>query len=179
MQSLIFHNTVLHGAYIVELEKIEDSRGYFARTWCRKELEEAGLVPVIAQAKTSFNNSAGTLRGMHYQAAPYEETKLVRCTRGALYDVIVDLRPESPTYKRWIGVDLTASNSRMLYIPGDFAHGFITLEDETEVSYLVSESYVPEADRGVRWNDPVFNIEWPRPVEVISDKDTAWPDFTG
>jgi dTDP-4-dehydrorhamnose 3,5-epimerase len=177
-QSLIFHNTALQGAYIVELEKIEDSRGYFARTWCRKEFEDHGLVPVIAQAKTSFNTTAGTLRGMHYQAAPYEETKLVRCTRGALYDVIVDLRPESSTYKRWIGVDLTASNGRMLYIPGNFAHGFITLEDETEVSYLVSEFYVPEADRGVRWNDPVFNIEWPRPVEVISEKDTGWPDYT-
>ena len=173
-----FHHTDLPGACVIELEKLQDERGFFARTWCQKEFEDQGLVARVVQANTSFNTRAGTLRGMHYQLAPYQETKLVRCTSGALYDVIVDLRPESSTYKRWIGVDLTASNGRMLYIPGNFAHGFITLEDETEVSYLVSEFYVPEADRGVRWNDPVFNIEWPRPVEVISEKDTGWPDYT-
>lgn len=172
-----FHNTELEGAFILEPEKLEDSRGFFARTWCQQEFEEHGLVPVIAQAKVSYNAKAGTLRGMHFQVAPYEETKVVRCTRGALYDVIVDLRPDSSTYKRWIGSKLTASNYRMLYIPGNFAHGFITLEDDTEVTYLVSEAYRPGAEGGLRWDDPEFKIEWPHPVEVISDKDTSWPDF--
>lgn len=175
---MIFHETELPGAFIIEPEKLEDSRGFFAKTWCQHEFEEHGLVLVIAQAKTSFNNKAGTLRGMHYQAAPHGETKLVRCTRGALYDVIVDLRPGSSTYKHWTGVELTALNYRMLYVPVNFAHGFITLEDNTEVNYLVSEFYVPEADRGVRWDDPAFGIKWPRPVEVMSGKDTGWPDFT-
>ena len=171
------HYADLEGAYIIELEKLEDSRGFFARIWCQQEFEDHGLVPVIARAKASFNVKAGTLRGMHYQVAPYEETKLVRCTRGALYDVIVDLRPDSSPYKRWIGVELTASNYRMLYVPGNFAHGFITLEDDTEVSYLVSESYRPGAEGGLRWDDPEFNIKWPRPVKVMSDKDARWPDF--
>ena len=131
----------------------------------------------VVQASTSFNTRAGTLRGMHYQLAPHQETKLVRCTRGALYDVIVDLRSDSPSYKRWIGLELTATNYRMLYVPSDFAHGFITLEDNTEVAYLISESYTPGAGAGLRWNDPQFSIAWPRAVEVISDKDAGWPDF--
>ena len=172
-----FHDTELQGACIIELEKLGDERGFFARTWCRKEFENQGLVARIVQANTSFNTRAGTLRGMHYQAAPYQETKLVRCTSGAIYDVIVDLRPESSTYKRWIAVELTAGNGRMLYIPAEFAHGFITLEDNTEVSYLMSESYTPGVARGLRWDDPAFGIEWPCPVEVISDKDAGWPDF--
>ena len=133
----------------------------------------------MVQANTSFNHKAGTLRGMHYQASPCQETKLVRCTRGALYDVIVDLRPDSPTYRRWSGVELTADNDRMLYVPVDFAHGFITLEDNTEVNYLVSEAYAPGAERGLRWDDPGLGIEWPRPVAVISEKDAAWPDVAG
>jgi len=172
-----FHDTELQGACIIELEKLGDERGFFARTWCRKEFENQGLVARIVQANTSFNTRAGTLRGMHYQAAPYQETKLVRCTSGAIYDVILDLRAESPTYKRWIAVELTAANGRMLYVPADFAHGFITLEDNTEASYLISESYTPGAGRGIRWNDPQFAIEWPCPVEVISEKDAGWPDF--
>jgi dTDP-4-dehydrorhamnose 3,5-epimerase len=172
-----FHETELQGAYLIELEKCEDERGFFARTWCEEEFKDHDLVARVVQASTSFNTRAGTLRGMHYQLAPYQETKLVRCTRGALYDVIVDLRPDSPTYKRWIGVELTASNYRMLYVPADFAHGFITLEDNTEAAYLISESYTPGAGAGLRWDDPQFNIAWPRPVEVISDQDAGWPDF--
>jgi dTDP-4-dehydrorhamnose 3,5-epimerase len=172
-----FHDTDLKGACIIELEKLEDERGFFARTWCRKEFEDQGLVARVVQANTSFNSRAGTLRGMHYQAAPYQETKLVRCTSGALYDVIVDLRPDSPTYKRWTAVELTAGNGRMLYVPADFAHGFITREDNTEVNYLISEAYTPGAGRGLRWDDPALGIEWPCPVEVISDQDAGWPDF--
>ena len=172
-----FHETELQGAYLIDIEKREDERGFFARTWCEKEFKDHGLVARAVQANTSFNAKAGTLRGMHYQLAPYQESKLVRCTRGALYDVIVDLRPDSPTSKRWIGVELTASNNRMLYVPADFAHGFITLVDNTEVAYLISESYRPGAGGGLRWDDPQFNIEWPRRVEVISDQDAGWPDF--
>lgn len=170
-----FHETELPGAYLIDIEKHEDARGYFARTWCESECKDQGLVARVVQVNTSFNTSAGTLRGMHYQRAPYQETKLVRCTRGAFYDVIVDLRPQSPTSKRWIGVELNASNERMLYVPADFAHGFITLEDNTEAAYLVSEAYTPGAEAGLRWDDPQLNIEWPRPVEVISDKDASWP----
>ena len=172
-----FHHTDLPGACVIELEKLQDERGFFARTWCRKEFEDQGLVARVVQANTSFNSRAGTLRGMHYQAAPYQETKLVRCTSGALYDVIVDLRPDSPTYKRWTAVELTAGNGRMLYVPADFAHGFITREDNTEVNYLVSEAYTPGAGRGLRWDDPALGIEWPCPVEVISDQDAGWHDF--
>jgi dTDP-4-dehydrorhamnose 3,5-epimerase len=173
-----FHDAGLHGACIIELEMHKDERGFFARTWCQKEFEDQGLVARVVQANTSFNNRAGTLRGMHYQLAPYQETKLIRCTRGALYDVIVDLRPDSLTYMRWIAVELTAENGRMLYVPADFAHGFITLEDNTEVNYLISEAYTPGAEGGLRWNDPDIGIEWPRPVEVMSEKDANWPDFS-
>lgn len=172
-----FHQTELQGAYRIELDKLEDSRGFFARFWCQKEFEQHNLVSTVVQANTSFNTRAGTLRGMHYQAAPYEETKLVRCSRGGIYDVIVDLRPDSLTFKRWTAVELTADNYNMLYVPAGFAHGFITLEDNTEVTYLVSEAYTPGAERGLRWNDPVFGIVWSRPVEVISEKDAGWPDF--
>lgn len=172
-----FHKTELEGAYIVELEKLEDNRGFFARAWCQKEFEDHGLVSSVVQANNSFNAKAGTLRGMHYQVAPYEETKLIRCTRGALYDVIVDLRPDSSTYKCWMGVELTADNYKMLYVPANFAHGFITLEDTTEAIYFVSESYTPGAERGLRWNDPEIAITWPRPVDVISEKDAGWPSF--
>ena len=174
-----FLETELPGAFIVEPEKIEDNRGFFARAWCKKDFEDNGLVSRIAQVSISFNVKAGTLRGMHYQVAPHEETKIVRCTRGALYDVIIDLRPDSPTYERWIGVELTAENQTMLYIPATFAHGFITLVDNTEVTYLISEAYAPEAARAIRWDDPEFNIKWPRPVEVISDKDAGLSDFAG
>ena len=172
-----FHKTELDGAWIIELEKLEDNRGFFARAWCEKEFEDHGLVTTVAQANNSWNTKAGTLRGMHYQVAPYEETKLVRCTRGALYDVIVDLRPDSPTYRQWIGVELTEDNYRMLYVPANFAHGFITLQDNTEAIYFVSQAYTPGAERGLRWNDPAFNIQWPRAVEIISEKDANWADF--
>ena len=173
-----FYKAELDGACVIELDKLEDDRGFFARTWCQKELEEHGLTARIAQANVSFNTKAGTLRGMHYQVAPYEETKLIRCTRGALYDVIVDLRSDSPTCKQWMGVELTAKNYKMLYVPAHFAHGFVTLEDDTEVIYFVSEFYTPGAERGLRWNDPELGITWPCHAEVISEKDANWPDIS-
>lgn len=175
---MIFTQTKLQGAYILELEKREDDRGFFARTFCREEMQAHGLIPDVAQANTSLSKTRGTLRGMHYQKSPYEETKLVRCTRGALYDVIIDLRPDSPTYKQWVGVELSAENYRMLFVPKYFAHGFITLADDTEANYLVSQFYAPGSELGIRWNDPVFNIKWPIDVSVISEKDANWPDFS-
>lgn len=169
----------LDGASVIELEKLEDERGYFARTWCRQEFAAHGLETNIVQTNTSYNRSAGTLRGMHYQLAPHEETKLVRCTRGALYDVIVDLRPRSSQYKQWIGVELNADNGRMLYIPAGFAHGFITLTDDTEIAYMMSAVYVPDAARGFRWDDPGIGIEWPAKAVVMSDRDKALPQYQG
>jgi dTDP-4-dehydrorhamnose 3,5-epimerase len=174
---VIFTETKLKGAYIIEIEKLKDDRGFFARSWCQKEFERQGLSPRMVQANVSFNKLKGTLRGMHYQLAPYEETKLVRCTRGAIYDVIIDLRRASPTYAQWIGVKLTGDNYRMLYVPEDFAHGFQTLEDLSEVTYQVSQFYTPNSESGIRWNDPVFNIEWPLEVQVISDKDKNWSNY--
>ena len=167
----------LDGAWIIDLERREDPRGWFARTFCRREFEAHGLEPVIAQANISWNPRKGTLRGMHYQVPPAAETKLVRCTRGALWDVIVDLRPDSPTFLRHFGVELTAENGRQLYVPELFAHGFLTLADDTEVAYQVGEFYSPGAERGIRHDDPALGIEWPVPVEVISEKDAAWPAF--
>jgi dTDP-4-dehydrorhamnose 3,5-epimerase len=172
-----FAETKLRGACIIEIEKLKDERGFFARTWCRKEFEAHGLTSSVVQANVSFNKKKGTLRGMHYQIAPYEEAKLVRCTRGAIYDVIIDLRPGSPTYKQWFGVDLTAENYQMLYVPENFAHGFQTLSDNTEVTYQVSQFYTPGSERGIRWDDPAFSISWPLKIQVISDKDTSWPDY--
>ncbi|MCK6630307.1 MAG: dTDP-4-dehydrorhamnose 3,5-epimerase [Anaerolineae bacterium] len=174
---MIFTEIKLKGAYIVDLEKREDERGFFARGWCQNEFEAHGLAPRVVQANISYNKKRGTLRGMHYQLAPYEETKLVRCTRGALYDVIVDLRPTSPSYKQWFGVELSAENYKMLYVPEGFAHGFITLQDETEATYQVSQFYTPGSERGLRYNDPAFGIEWPVEVRVISEKDKSWPDY--
>ncbi len=174
---MLFHETKLVGAFVIELEKREDTRGFFARGWCQKEFEDHGLVAQVVQTNISYNRKKGTLRGMHYQVAPFEETKLVRCVRGGIYDVIIDLRPESPTYKQWIGVELTAENYKMLYVPENFAHGLQTLEDDTEVIYQVSQFYTPGAERGMRWNDPAFRIEWPQDIEVISDKDADWPDY--
>lgn len=167
----------LDGAWIIDLERREDPRGWFARTFCRREFEAHGLEPVIAQANISWNARKGTLRGMHYQVPPAAETKLVRCTRGALWDVIVDLRPDSPTFLRHFGVELTAENGRQLYVPELFAHGFLTLADDTEVAYQVGEFYTPGAERGIRHDDPALGIEWPAPVAVISEKDAAWPAF--
>ncbi|MEN8214190.1 MAG: dTDP-4-dehydrorhamnose 3,5-epimerase family protein, partial [Pseudomonadota bacterium] len=140
-----FNQTKLDGAYLIDLDRHSDERGFFARTWCQQEFREHGLNAGVAQTSISFNRHAGTLRGMHFQVEPYQETKLVRCTRGALHDVIIDLRPESPSYKQWLGVELTADNYRMLYIPAGFAHGFITLEESTEVSYMISDPYVPDS----------------------------------
>jgi dTDP-4-dehydrorhamnose 3,5-epimerase len=176
---VIFSETKLKDAYILEIKKLEDNRGFFGRSWCQREFEEHGLVPCIVQANVSFNIKKGTLRGLHYQVAPHEETKLVRCTRGALYDVIIDLRPDSPTYKQWLGVELTADNYKMLYVPKGFGHGFITLEDKTEASYQVSQFYTPGAEGGIRYNDPAFDIRWPVEVTVISDKDSSWADYKG
>lgn len=160
---------------MIELQPVEDSRGFFARTWCQREFEAHGLNPGLAQCNTSFNNKKGTLRGMHYQAAPYQEAKLVRCTMGAIYDVIVDLRPDSPTFKQWLAVELTAQNRLMLYIPAGVAHGFQTLQDDTEVFYQMSEFYYSELARGVRWDDPAFGIKWPLPDPILSERDKNYP----
>ncbi|HIP52511.1 MAG TPA: dTDP-4-dehydrorhamnose 3,5-epimerase [Chromatiales bacterium] len=172
-----FTETKLPGAFIIDIEKRRDDRGFFARGWCQKEYEAQGLTARIAQANISYSKRKGTLRGMHYQLAPHEEAKVVRCTRGALYDVIVDLRKDSPTFRQWVGVELTQENHRMLYVPEGFAHGFITLQDDTEAYYLVSEFYTPGAEQGVRYNDPAFGIEWPEEPAVMTDKDRSWPDF--
>jgi len=174
---VIFTETKLKGAYVIEIEKLKDHRGFFARAWCQNEFKSQGLTSSLVQANVSFNKKKGTLRGMHYQLSPYEETKLVRCTKGAIYDVIIDLRPASPTYTQWIGVELTAENYKMLYVPESFAHGFQTLEDNTEVTYHVSQFYTPGSERGICWDDPVFSIEWLTDVEVISGKDKSWLDF--
>jgi dTDP-4-dehydrorhamnose 3,5-epimerase len=176
---MIFHQTELPGAFLVDLEPRADERGFFARTWCQRELAEHGLNTNVVQANMSYNARRGTLRGLHYQVAPYAETKLVRCTRGAIYDVIVDLRPDSATYKRWIGVELTADNRRAMYVPEGFAHGFVTLEDNTDVMYQVTAFFTPGAESGLRYDDPAFGIAWPIPVAVISEKDRIWPSFAG
>jgi dTDP-4-dehydrorhamnose 3,5-epimerase len=173
-----FSPTALAGACIIDIEPVPDERGFFARSWCREEFAKHGLNPDLAQCSISFNKKHGTLRGMHYQAKPHEETKVVRCTRGAIYDVIVDLRPESSTFRKWIAVELSADNRRMLYVPPGFAHGFQSLVDDTEVFYQISTFYHPESARGARWNDPAFGIEWPVTERVISDKDRQYPDFS-
>lgn len=174
---MLFTETNLRGAYLIDIEQRQDERGFFARAWCQQEFEDHGLVARVVQANISYNKRAGTLRGMHYQKAPYAETKLVRCVRGAIYDVIIDLRPDSPTYMQWLGVELTAENYRMLYVPEGFAHGFQTLADNTEVTYQVSQFYTPGAEGGLRYDDPAFKIEWPVAVRVISEKDRNWPDY--
>ncbi len=174
-----FVETKLKGAFIIEIQRLEDERGFFARSWCHREAEPFGLYPQWVQCDISFNKGRGTLRGLHYQSAPYEETKLVRCTRGAIYDAIIDLRPDSSTFKQSIGVELSAENRRMLYIPGGFAHGFLTLEDNTEVFYQMSEFYAPQSARGVRWNDPAFGIQWPIGVSSMTERDRNYPDFVG
>jgi dTDP-4-dehydrorhamnose 3,5-epimerase len=173
-----FVETRLPGAYLVELERREDERGSFARTWCSDELEAHGLSTEVSQCSLSRNRKAGTLRGLHFQSAPHEEVKLVRCTRGAIFDVIVDLREGSETEGEWIGIDLTAEAGNALYVPKGFAHGFQTLVDETEVFYMMSDPYVPEAATGVRWDDPAFGIDWPAAAaRTISERDLTWPDY--
>jgi dTDP-4-dehydrorhamnose 3,5-epimerase len=172
---MIFTETPLAGAFVIELELREDERGFFARAFCANEFAEHGLQPAVAQANLSFNHAKGTLRGMHYQMAPAEEAKLVRCTAGAIYDVIVDVRPGSPTYQSHFGVELSARNHKALYVPEMFAHGYQTLADDSEVVYLVSEFYAPGHEAGLHHDDPALGIEWPLPVTVISEKDAAQP----
>jgi dTDP-4-dehydrorhamnose 3,5-epimerase len=174
---LTFSETVLKGAFVIEPERREDFRGFFARTFCEAEFAKYGLNTRVVQSSISFSQQKGTLRGMHYQAAPFEETKLVRCTMGSIHDVIIDLRAESPTYKRSVGVELSAQNRKALYIPRGFAHGFQTLEDNCEILYQMSVEYSPDHARGVRWNDPAFGIEWPPAERVMNDRDRTYPDF--
>lgn len=174
---MTFTELPLTGAFVVEPERIRDERGFFARTWCRQEFEQRGLASCWAQCNLSFSNKAGTLRGMHFQTSPHCEAKLVHCTKGAVHDVIIDLRAESPTFKQYFGIDLTAENRRMLYAPERFAHGFLTLQDNTEVFYQMSAFYQPTFARGVRWNDPTFGILWPATVQVISERDRNYPNF--
>lgn len=172
-----FIPTNLAGAYLIEPEPTSDERGFFARTWCRYEFADKGLNPNLVQCNISYNKARGTLRGMHYQKAPHAEAKLVRCTQGAVYDVIIDLRSDSNTFTQWYGVDLTAENRKALYVPEGFAHGFITLKDDTEVLYQMSEFFHEECAAVVRWNDPVFSIQWPIDVKVISERDQNYQDF--
>lgn len=174
---MLFTPTTLPDAYLVDLKRLEDERGFFARSWCAREAKELGIDPNIVQCNVSFNKTKGTLRGMHLQLPPFAESKLVRTTRGAIYDVIIDLRPASPTFKRWFGVELTADNRRALFVPKGFAHGFQILEDNTEIFYQMSEYYSPEHARGVRWNDPAFGIDWPLEVTEMSPKDRILLDF--
>lgn len=174
---MIFHQTELSGAYLIEIQKLEDERGFFGRTWCQREFAEHGLNPRLVQCNLSYNKQKGTLRGMHFQAAPYEEAKLIRCSHGSIYDVIIDLRPDSTSYLKHLGVTLTANEHRMVYVPEGFAHGFLTLEDESSVFYQMSELYAPDYARGFRWNDPAFGIHWPGQVIVISDRDASYADY--
>lgn len=176
---MIFAETELRGSFLIRLELKEDQRGSFARSFCREEFEAHGLDPRVAQCSISFNPLAGTLRGLHFQRPPFQEAKLVRCTSGAIYDVAVDLRPGSPTFGRHLGVELDARNRAMLYIPEGCAHGYQTLEDDTEVFYQMSAPYAAHAQTGVRWDDPAFGIRWPREVRVISPRDQDQPDFSG
>jgi dTDP-4-dehydrorhamnose 3,5-epimerase len=174
-----FLETEIAGVFIVEPDLHHDTRGFFTRTWSAREFGERGCVPDIVECNVSFNRSAGTLRGLHFQAAPHAQPKVVRCTAGAIWDVAVDLRAGSPTFKRYAGVELAARNHRQLFIPAGCAHGFITLEDDTEVFYQMGSAYDAASSRGYRWNDPAFNIRWPRPVAIILDRDNSYPDFTG
>jgi dTDP-4-dehydrorhamnose 3,5-epimerase len=174
---MIFTPTPLKDAYLIDLELRADDRGAFARTFCAQEFAAHGLKPTVAQCNLSFNHKAGTLRGMHYQLPPAAETKLVRCTKGGIYDVIIDMRPDSPTYLQHFGVELTADNRRALYVPELFAHGYQALTDGAEVVYQVGEFYTPGYERGLRYDDPTFGIVWPMPVTVISPKDAAWELF--
>ncbi len=175
---MIAKDTGLSGAFIIEPEQFEDQRGFFARLWSEQELRTLGVEGHFIESNMSFNKKAGTLRGMHYQTAPFGQAKLVRCTQGSIYDVGVDLRPDSDTFRRWIGIELSAENRRMLYLPGDFAHGYLSLTDNTEVHYQVTAVYAPQAAGGFRWNDPAFNIEWPEVSDLnINERDREYPDF--
>ena len=174
---MIFSQTKLKGAFLIEPERKEDQRGFFARTWCQQEFEDHGLNSKLVQCSVSFNNKKGTLRGMHFQEVPFEETKLVRCTKGEIFDVIIDLRPNSETFKKYFSVILNEDNRLMLYIPPGFAHGFQTMTDNSEVFYQMGQFYSPDHSRGVRWNDPAFGIQWPADERIIIDRDRNYPDF--
>jgi dTDP-4-dehydrorhamnose 3,5-epimerase len=174
---MIFHRTIIPGACVVELEKRSDERGFFARGWCWQEFADQGLCNKLVQMNISFNRHRHTLRGFHYQVTPHQEDKLLRCVRGAVHDVMIDLRPDSPTYMRHIAVELNAANYLALMVPKGCANAFLTLEDDTEATYLVSEFYTPAAERGIRWNDLAFGVSWPAEPAVISEKDRSWPDF--
>lgn len=172
-----FTKGAIDGAYVIDLDKRQDERGFFARLWCEQEMRNCGLSTRIAQINTGFSPQAGTLRGLHYQLAPHAEVKLVRCTRGAVFDVIVDIRPGSPTFRQWMGLELTADNGRQLYVPEGCAHGYLTLVGDSELVYLTSQPYVPEAARGLRYDDPAFSIRWPREAGTVSAADRSWPAF--
>jgi len=174
---MIFTETILKNAYVIELEKREDHRGFFARTWDKKEFEEHNLNSNLVQCNVSFSKKCGTLRGMHYQKKPFEESKVIRCVKGKIFDVIIDLRTSSSTFKKWFGVELTEENYKMLYVPEGFAHGFQTLEDNSEIIYQVSEFYTPNSELGIHWNDHAFNITWPIEEKIITEKDNAWKVF--
>ncbi|MCB8976629.1 MAG: dTDP-4-dehydrorhamnose 3,5-epimerase [Ardenticatenaceae bacterium] len=175
---MIFEETRLPGAYIIHLEPIQDNRGFFSRVFCQREFEAHNLHTDFVQANLTHSEKKGTLRGLHYQIRPHKEVKLVHCPRGAIYDVIVDMRPDSPTYLEWISVELTAENRKMIYIPGDFAHGYQTLADDSEVYYQVGQFYAPDFEQGIQWDDPALNIKWPDPSNpILSEKDKMWPEF--
>jgi dTDP-4-dehydrorhamnose 3,5-epimerase len=175
-----FSETGLDGAFVIEIEPRLDERGFFSRAWCRREFEAAGIRINFVQANIAFSKNKGTLRGMHFQRAPHAECKLWRCVRGAIFDVMIDLRLNSPTFKKWFGIELTSDNHKMTLIPEGFAHGYLTTADNTEVFYLVSAFYTPEAEGGVRWDDPAFGVRWPMTGNlIISEKDKNWPDFRG
>jgi dTDP-4-dehydrorhamnose 3,5-epimerase len=174
---MIFTETKLKGAYLIELERVTDERGHFARCWCAKEFSSHGLSPIVAQVNVGHSAKKGTVRGMHFQTAPHAEVKVVHCSRGSLYDVIIDLRNGSPTKGQWVGVELTADSGRMLYVPEGFAHGYQTLGDDTDLVYQTSQLYVKESATGVRYNDPAFGITWPLPVSIISGADRNWSDY--
>ncbi len=174
---MIFTETKLKGAFIIEIQKLEDERGFFGRAWCQKEFEAHGLNPNMCQINTSYTKKKGTIRGLHYQIDPYQEAKFIRCTRGRIFDIMIDLRPDSPTFMQWIGNELSSDGYKMVYVPENFAHGILSLEDNSEVYYPVTQFYTPGAERGIRWNDPAFDIKWPIEVEIVSEKDNSHPDF--
>jgi dTDP-4-dehydrorhamnose 3,5-epimerase len=176
---MIFTETALRGAFVIEPERREDHRGFFARIWCQNELRQHGLKYELAQSNVGFSWKKGTLRGLHFQKAPHAEVKIVRCTRGALFDVIVDLRPDSPSHKQWFGVRLDEENRRMIYVPEGFAQGYITLADNTEMYYHTTAFFDPGSASGVRYDDPAFGVAWPAEVTVISEQDRSWPDYRG
>jgi len=170
-----FTPTPVDGAFVLDVKRIGDERGYFGRLWCENEMREQGLVSQIRQSNIGFSPQAGTLRGLHYQRAPHEEVKIVRCTRGSVFDVVVDVRPQSPTFRRWFGIELNPDNASMLYVPEGCATGYLTLEDNSEIYYNTSAFYAPDAATGVRFDDPAFQIDWPREIMVLSDNDKSWP----